>query len=101
MHAAKQLNESMASFLPRLAALPSLAENPKAFARLRREILEAYFASLSAERRANMQIFQENIDDFRALAGTPRRALSEMLNMLDDSTDMLQRLVDAQQQGGS
>lgn len=78
-----------------LLDLPPLANDPQAFSMARKEILQQHFAALDASRRAPISELQSEIESASAIAGTPVRALSAILVMLEQRLQAIKRLEQA------
>lgn len=77
---------------PLLQDLPPLANDPQAFSTARKEILKQHFAALDASRRAPISELQSEIESACAIAGTPVRAVSAILDMLEQRLQAITRL---------
>lgn len=68
------------------------ANNPAAFAALRKALIDGFLNALDAERRAQAECLQAEIDATRLTAATPLRAFRQVMDMLGDRTDALEAL---------
>lgn len=70
---------------PDFDALKQLSEtDPQAYFAERARLIEAFFESVPAERREALRSFQAQIDAVRASAGTPAKAVENLMGMLSD-----------------
>lgn len=70
---------------PDFETLKQLSEtDPQAYFADRARLIEAFFESVPAERREALRSFQAQIDAVRASAGTPGKAVENLMGMLSD-----------------
>ena len=70
--------------------LKQLSEtDPQAYFAERARLIDAFFDSVPVERRGPLRSFQAQIDALRASAGTPARAVENLMGMLSDHLDAL------------
>lgn len=75
-----------------LEGLLAAADDPQRFADLRRQLLETYVNSLSSGRKRAMLRHQSEIDQLRALSGTPMIALARLVSDLESQLEVLDHL---------
>ena len=70
---------------PDFETLKHLSETePQAYFAERARLIEAFFESVPTERRDSLRSFQAQIDAVRASAGTPGKAVENLMGMLSD-----------------
>ncbi|MHB1429568.1 MAG: DUF3135 domain-containing protein [Rhodocyclaceae bacterium] len=84
----------------RLERLHGLADDPAAFATLRREIIEAQIRAVPAQRRAMVVALQAGIDAERAVGATPVRALRCIVQAMLDRVEALAALAQRAERDG-
>ena len=71
-------------------ALRILAErDPKAYFAERARIIEAFFETVPIERQGQLRQFQADLDAVRAAAGTPAKAVDNLMGMLSEHLEAL------------
>lgn len=73
----------------RLERLRRLADDPAAFAVLRREILDAQLRTVPAQRRPMVAALQADIDAERAIGATPARSFRFLVQAMFDRVEAL------------